>query len=225
MVATPRRGPRPMAEALNQAALLTRQQRRLLDALVDLGKPATVVDLSREVDSHPNTVREHLAVLEDHGLVTVATMPSTGRGRPRKEYRATAGSQGAPARHLVGLINSALRSFPAETAHHDGYRWGQTWGENVVASGLLDTKEGTEEGITSLMADMGFAPRPLQTRPACLSLTQCPLLTEGEEVPAGLCDIHQGMLDQVIEKKGFSARAFVEPFAEPDACRLTITVE
>ncbi|MEZ7897423.1 MAG: helix-turn-helix domain-containing protein [Flaviflexus sp.] len=215
-------GPRPMAEALSEAAPLTRQQRRLLDTLVDMGRAVTVVELANEVDSHPNTVREHLAVLEEHGLVTATSMPSQGRGRPRKEYRATSGSQGAPARHLVGLINAALRSFPDETARSDGYRWGQTWGDDIVESGLLNTREGAVEAVTSLMADMGFAPRASLRSPSCLQLTQCPLLTEGQEIPKGLCDIHQGMLDQVLKKEKVGASAFVEPFAEPNACRLTV---
>lgn len=216
------RGPRPMAEALNQATPLTRQQRRLLDTLVEMARSVTVVELAEALESHPNTIREHLAVLEESGLVSATTVPSKGRGRPRKVYRTNAGARGAPARHLVGLITAALKAFPDDTAQADGYRWGRTWGEDIAASGVYDGSDGAVEGVTSLMADMGFAPQMIDSNQGCMGLTQCPLLSTGQAVPKGLCEIHQGMLDEVLNREAPDAKAFVEPFAEPNACRLTV---
>lgn len=224
MVAIPVGGPRPMAEALNEATPLTRQQRRLLDLLADMGRAVTVVELSENLSSHPNTVREHLAVLEGHGLVNSSTVAGKGRGRPRKAYRTNAGARGAPARHLVGLITAALKALPEETARADGYRWGQTWGEDIVASGVLCLDNGVIEGVGTLMADMGFAPEPSPRSAACMGLTQCPLLTADQAVPLGLCEIHQGMLDRILDETVPGAKARVEPFAEPHACRLTLDV-
>lgn len=222
MVATQVGGPRPMAEALNEASPLTRQQRRLLDVLAEMGRAVTVVEISQKLDSHPNTVREHLAVLEEHGLVSATTAPGKGRGRPRKIYRTNAGSRGAPARHLIGLITAALKAFPEETARVDAYRWGESWGDDILSSGVFSLENGSVEGIAALMADMGFAPQTTGRAHGCMGLTQCPLLTPGQEVPLGLCEIHQGMLDRVLDVKAPDTKARVEPFAEPDACRLTV---
>ena len=222
MVAIGVGGPRPMAEALNEASPLTRQQRRLLDLLAEMGRAVTVVEISEKLESHPNTVREHLAVLEDHGLVSATTAPGKGRGRPRKVYRTNAGARGAPARHLVGLITAALKAFPEETARQDGYRWGETWGDDILESGVFSIENGSVDGVAALMADMGFAPNTAGRAPGCMGLTQCPLLTSSLEVPAGLCEIHQGMLDRVLEEKAPEITARVKPFAEPGACRLTL---
>ncbi|AZN30521.1 ArsR family transcriptional regulator [Flaviflexus salsibiostraticola] len=215
-------GPRPMAEALNEATPLTRQQRRLLDLLADLGRAVTVVELSETLDSHPNTVREHLAVLEGHGLVNSSTVPGKGRGRPRKVYRTNAGARGAPARHLVGLVTAALKALPEETARADAYHWGETWGDDIAASRVFSAENGLVEGVASLMADMGFAPEPTETSDTCINLTQCPLLTSSRTVPPGLCEIHQGMIDRLLETEAPGRRGQVEPFAEPHACRLTL---
>lgn len=222
MVALNGGGPRPMAEALNEASPLTRQQRRLLDLLAEMGRAVTVVEISEKLESHPNTVREHLAVLEEHGLVSATAVPGKGRGRPRKMYRTNAGARGAPARHLVGLINAALKAFPEETARQDGYRWGETWGDDILESGVFSVENGSVDGVAALMADMGFSPNTVGREHGCMGLTQCPLLTAKQEVPAGLCEIHQGMLDRVLAEKAPEVRAKVEPFAEPDACRLTL---
>ncbi|WP_182354338.1 helix-turn-helix transcriptional regulator [Flaviflexus huanghaiensis] len=222
MTVIPVGGPRPMAEALNEATPLTRQQRRLLDLLAELGRSVTVVELSDALESHPNTVREHLAVLEGHGLVSSSTLPGKGRGRPRKAYRTNAGARGAPARHLVGLITAALKALPEETARADAYRWGQTWGDDIVKSKVFSTENGLVEGVACLMADMGFAPEPKASQDTCINLTQCPLLTSSNVVAPGLCEIHQGMLDRLFDLEAPGAQARVEPFAEPHACRLTL---
>lgn len=222
MIPTPAGGPRPMAEALNEATPLTRQQRRLLDLLADLGRAVTVVELAESLESHPNTVREHLAVLESHGLVASSTVQATGRGRPRKVYRTNAGARGAPARHLVGLITSALNSLPEETARADGYRWGESWGSDILESGAFTTENGVVDGVATLMSDMGFAPQVTGRTGTCMALTQCPLLTSNRAIPRGLCDIHQGMLDRVLGEAAPGAKAWVEPFAESHACRVTL---
>jgi len=211
-----------MAEALNEASPLTRQQRRLLDLLADMGRAVTVVEIAAELESHPNTVREHLAVLEELGLVSATAVPGKGRGRPRKMYRTNAGARGAPARHLVGLITAALRAFPEETARQDGYRWGETWGDDILRSGVFSVENGSVDGVAALMADMGFAPTTSGREPGCMGLTQCPLLTSDQSVPAGLCEIHQGMLDRVLDEGAPGVTARVEPFSEPGACRLTL---
>ena len=213
-----RRG--PTAAVAPAAAKLTPQQRRLLEYLVAARAPQTVAELSRALDVHPNTIREHLAALLERQLVDAESAPSAGRGRPKKLYAATARA-GSSASSMAGLLTAALTSLPPAQAARVAYDWGAAWAEDLAAAGQFAAGLDARTALVELMAAMGFEPE-VPDRDT-IALTHCPLLLPGRDVPPGLCAIHQGVVDTLLPRcSGDVAAARVEPFATPAACRVRL---
>jgi predicted ArsR family transcriptional regulator len=86
-------------------ALGDRSRVRLLRALRTSDRALDVSELAAAVGLHPNTVRSHLATLEDAHLVTHSPDHSHARGRPRILYsssrRLHAGDTAAPLLELL----------------------------------------------------------------------------------------------------------------------------
>src|SRR4051794_37667071 len=62
---------------------------RVLEHLRD-SETASVSELADAAGVHENTVRAHVAVLEDAGLIAGEPRPMAGPGRPGMQYRLTA---------------------------------------------------------------------------------------------------------------------------------------
>ena len=59
---------------------------KVLAAMWATRSPLTVADIAEQVGLHPNTVRFHLGILADHGMITQKTEDRNSRGRPRIFY-------------------------------------------------------------------------------------------------------------------------------------------
>lgn len=107
-----------MDQTLLHRALGDRSRVRILRTLRASDRGLDVLELARTVALHPNTVRSHLAVLEDAGLVSRALDRRPGRGRPRALYssarRLNAGDTTAP---LLELLDGL--GFEPELAGED----------------------------------------------------------------------------------------------------------
>src|SRR5579884_2784666 len=60
---------------------------RILEELRRAGRPLVTVELAERVGLHHNTVRAHLEVLQEAGLVTAEPEKRAAPGRPRMVYR------------------------------------------------------------------------------------------------------------------------------------------
>ena len=54
--------------------------------IADAERPVDVAELTEHLALHHNAIRQHLAKLDNAGLVLKATAPQVGRGRPRLVY-------------------------------------------------------------------------------------------------------------------------------------------
>src|SRR5688572_15876321 len=101
-------------------------RRRLLRLLEDAGGPCDVERLSAAVDLHPNTVRGHLEILQQAGLVETRTEPRQTPGRPRMLYSRSDESSDASAggyRLLAEMLTTTVKSSgenPADMARAAG---------------------------------------------------------------------------------------------------------
>lgn len=88
-------------------------KRRLVDRL-KRGGSCTAQALAAELNLTDVAIRQHLAALEELGLVEQHTMPPSGRGRPPTEWSLTELANGLfPERHAeltVGLIDAIRRA-------------------------------------------------------------------------------------------------------------------
>lgn len=96
------------------ANTLTAAKRRVLDLLKRIG-PAPAVELARRLDLTDVAVRQHLAALEQRGLVEQAPTPPAGRGRPSSAWSLTEPAAALfPDRHgdlTVSLIQATRRAL------------------------------------------------------------------------------------------------------------------
>ena len=96
---------------------LTPAKRRVLDLLKRIG-PAPASELARRLDLTDVAVRQHLAALEDRGLVDQTPNPPEGRGRPSSAWSLTETAHELfPDRHgdlTVSLIQATRRALGQE---------------------------------------------------------------------------------------------------------------
>ena len=124
-------GPRPVTPPTGRA--LSRSRAALLETLRGEREAVGLNELVVATGLHRNTVREHLDVLLDDGLVERRRAPAVGRGRPAWLYRATDGAGSGVGHEYAGLATALASlvartsSSPAEDAAIAGAEWGRRW--------------------------------------------------------------------------------------------------
>lgn len=133
-------------------------------------EPTSVSDLARTFSLHPNAIRQHLARLEQAGLVISRPHREGGAGRPRRMYRANPEPLqfGAPAQPMAALIEpleDALKLLPddRELLVAFGRAWGVAWaGRRKGENGLPRGRRGQAELLAGELAMWGWAPSTRQ---------------------------------------------------------------
>jgi predicted ArsR family transcriptional regulator len=203
---------------------LTRVQQAVLAALQDQPDLVEVEALARHMGRHPNTLREHLSVLLDAGLVVRHAAPSDGRGRPRWLY----GTAEPPAVDENAELAAALawrlahRARDPLAATRDVSRH---WARQIVTRQGLARQPTARAGraqVVAVLDDLGYAPEP-DERLDRVALTRCPLLQVANDVPEVVCNVHLGLVEELLEVSGAdSTRASLTPFAAPGRCALRL---
>ena len=231
---TPQR-PGPASPRLMMRALagLSAAQHTLLDQISRYPRPVTVADLAAAMGLHQNSVRDSLTVLVDAGLVARTRQATAGRGRPSWAYESVAPTQAAALSREFADVCDAVAEHLASTdpdpdaaAHDIGVRWGHRM-MDLLAAGpdvapgddLVDAHAGR---IRLLMSSLGYQARA-DAAPARITLHQCPLRTEGA-VPAPLvCQMHRGMLDEMLRAlSGGAVVGTLTPLTGPDYCMIEV---
>jgi predicted ArsR family transcriptional regulator len=157
-------------------ALSSSVRTRLLRLLLEPGHRGAVADvrsLAAALGLHVNTVRAHLAVLEDAGLVRSEPEDRERPGRPRLVYRPTvlAAEVAEPAavagisaergyRFLAQVLAGHLAASavdPAAEATAAGAAWGRYLVERPAPYERLDAAAGLAR-VVALLAEFGFDP-------------------------------------------------------------------
>lgn len=203
---------------------LTRSQQAVLAALRDQPDLVEIEALARHLGRHPNTVRDHLAVLLDTGLVVRYAAPTEGRGRPRWLYGAAATPDVDENAELAASLawQLAHRARDPEAAARQVSRH---WARQIVARRRLARKPTARAGraqVVAVLDDLGYAPRP-DGRIDKVALTRCPLLQVASEVPEVVCTVHRGLVSELLEASGADPdRVTLTPFAAPGLCQLRL---
>ena len=194
-----------MSEATSRDPLLHRalgspSRVRLLEVLREQDGPLDARELSERTALHANTVRSHLARLEEAGLVRSEAEQSGRRGRPR-------------------IVFSAA---PAAAAEEEGYRVVA----DALADALLRRNAGAEpvEQVLGLLDELGFAPQlEDEADGRRILMRRCPLLHEGGPETTVVCTAHLGLIEDVLAELGAPEEVTgLEPFAEPSLCVLSL---
>lgn len=216
-------------------ALSSPVRSRLLEVLRD--QPSRdAAALAERLDLHVNTVRTHLNVLEEAGLVTAEVEDRDRPGRPRLLYRPALDDQPESSdaevggyRFLAEILASYLGATSQETAAA-AEQAGQAWGSFIIDKPVPFASLDSEDAITQLM-DMlerfGFAPELDEEDPdePQIALRRCPFLDVAREHEDVVCSVHLGLMRGALEELGVDVRVRdLVPWEHTDACIAHLTV-
>lgn len=217
-------------DATVHRALSSRVRGRLLQLLRDAASGLDVRELADRLDLHVNTVRGHLTVLEEAGLVVSEPEARDRPGRPRLVYVATADGQAAapapqPGYRLLAEVLASYLSATSPDAAAGAVEAGRAWGRYLTDGPPPFRTVSADEGIDSLAAmldDLGFAPEVDDTSapgtPRVL-LRRCPFLDVAREHQDVVCSVHLGLMRGALDELGVPVAARdLLPFVEPDLC-------
>ncbi len=191
------------ASAARQAKALGDPTRHaIFRAVADSREPLDIATLTARFELNHNAIRQHLAKLCAAGLVVEEVGPSTGRGRPRLQYRPaldTGGDWGIPSpyEHLAVLLVEALRSgrSPREIGAEAG---------RALATTVQGSADPVDR-IETIAARRGFEPRRIERRDSIeLVLDHCPFEVTASAAPEIVCQLHLGLAEGIAEASGGS---------------------
>jgi predicted ArsR family transcriptional regulator len=177
-------------------------------------------ELARQVGLHANTVRWHLGILEDAGLVHSRAEHRPTPGRPRRVWepvpgaaRDDAGEHRALARALVSVV-AGLPDAAAE-AETAGRAWGRRLGREAGPhSGRAVDR------LVGVLRERGFEP---EADGLDVTMRRCPFADLARESPGVVCAMHRGLVEGVLSEVGSElAVAELAVFPRPDVCVLKL---
>lgn len=205
-------------------ALASPTRGQLLAALRARG-PVGVEDLADVVDLHVNTVRAHLAVLEEAGLVASEPEARDRPGRPRLLYHAVDGAaadgEDRGYRFLAEVLAGYLASTsddPAAAAEEAGTAWGRHLVDAPPPFATVDRATAIAR-VVDLLGDFGFAPDHDAGAEDRIRLRRCPFLDVAREHPEVVCSIHLGLMRGALDELGADLEVSdLRRFTEPGLC-------
>jgi predicted ArsR family transcriptional regulator len=198
-------------------ALADPRRAAIVDALRE--SPLDAVELGRRVGLHANTVRFHLTLLRDAGLVT-SRPAATGRGRPRILYSLEPSATHDSAeehRLLATMLAGAVGDVPdgEERAEQAGRAWGRYLVARPQPLAPLGAAQ-AQEALVDLLAQQGFEP---ESAPDEIRMHRCPFHELAETHADVVCGVHRGLIDGGLEELGDDLELDgLDVFPEPDVC-------
>ena len=211
-------------DARMHRALASPVRVRLLELLEQ--RAHDVAELADHLELHINTVRGHLKVLEDAGLIRSTPEPRHGPGRPRLTYVAVA----SPTPHsdpgyrllaemFVGLVGRELDE-PERRARQLGSAWGRYLVDAPPPSTDVDTDAAIGQ-VVELLGQLGFDPslKAEADGRICVRLRRCPFLEVAREHPDVVCSVHLGLMRGAFAGLGADVEVSdLVPFSDAAAC-------
>ena len=181
--------------------------------------------LADRIGLHPNTVRWHLGILADAGIVASRPAERTTPGRPRVVYSLRDDVETAERENyrllatiLAGTM-SELEDGPARAAAA-GRAWGRYLVRRPPPNVRTSDADATRE-VVDLLGHQGFRP---EARNGEIRMHTCPFreLAQSELARTGrgiVCAIHQGLIAGALDELGSALDVErLEPFVEPELC-------
>jgi len=195
---------------------------RILRALRAAEEPRSAGELAEEVALHATTIRGHLDILSEAGLVRAHHEDRQARGRPRLLYVPADGEQGNGSegyRVLAEILAGHLAST-AEDAVAEATRAGRVWGTYLAQPPpycRLSAEE-SQRMVLDVFADLGFAPEWSEDSSE-MHCHDCPFREVAEQHPDVACSVHLGLLQGALDATHTPLRATeLEPFVGPSLC-------
>src|SRR5262245_49941047 len=218
-----------MSEALDEyptaihRALADERRSQIVEELRGERRGIDAQTLADRLNVHPNTVRWHLGILMDAGLVAARRARSRTPGRPRTLYTLCPDAD-LPNRDEFRLLASVLTSAMAREedgtarAENAGRVWGRYLPPRQPLFACASHEEVTADAVR-LLGDQGFAPELHEDE---IHLRRCPYFDLAEQHPEIVCSVHRGIIAGALEECAPGVRVVLEPFVESNLCRLRL---
>jgi predicted ArsR family transcriptional regulator len=181
-------------------ALAEPSRARLLELLEGADEPLATDQLAALASLHPNTVRAHLALLEDAGLVRSVTLGGGTPGRPRRMYSVV--PRFVPEEHelLASALAASLEQVPdaARLARESGRKWGRFLVDRLPPDAPR-SEEACVAQVEQLLARRGFSPRVVD---GTIEMATCPFRELADRHPGIVCGLHAGIVEGALEELG-----------------------
>lgn len=203
---------------------------RILEVLRASPQGLDASQVAERVGLHHNTVRSHLALLLEAGLVTRRAEERSQPGRPRAIFEA-AGEEhlldGSGYRLLAQILASHLAGSvgdPAAAAEELGRSWGSYLIERPAPFERVSRQEAMER-ILGLFAELGFRPELGSDEVGDrMLLHRCPYREVAEARPEIACSVHLGLMRGALAELDAPVVATeLLPFVEPSLCVARLT--
>jgi len=214
-------------------ALAVASRLRLLDALRASEHALDARALGTICGLHLNTVRFHLQILAEAGLVRSEPDSSGSRGRPRLLYTPTTvggTAAGDPAGYqlLAAVLAAHWAGTPAERAQRAERAGRAVATEQGFATRPSTRPITTEDAVArvgGLFAELGFEPEVAREGDELqLRLHACPFRAVATDHPEVVCSMHLGLLRGALDELGAPATtSSLAPFVTPHLCVARIT--
>ena len=200
-------------------ALADDSRARIVDELRGERDGLDAHELARRLGLHANTVRWHLGVLADAGLVSARRAERVTPGRPRTIYTLSpdAASTGKDEfRLLASVLTGVLAEDRDAVAKSETAGW--SWGRYLAPRRPPLAPPSDEEAIAEvvrLLDEQGFAP---ETDGNDVLLRRCPYYDLAEQHPDVVCSVHKGLIAGALDELGSDLDVELTPFVRPDLC-------
>lgn len=201
-------------------ALADERRSRIASELEAAPEGLDVRQLAERLEVHANTIRWHLGILADAGLVSSRTAERSAPGRPRILYSLRPGAEVATRdeyRLLATILTSAFAS--RDDGSEQAASAGRIWGRYLVTTpppGTRISGEEAAEKVAELLDEQGFAP---QVEDGTLCMYRCPFAELATTHPQIVCTLHRGLIDGALEELGAPLETTeLEIFPQPDRC-------
>ncbi|HEX5948432.1 MAG TPA: helix-turn-helix domain-containing protein [Actinomycetota bacterium] len=204
---------------------------KIYRAICTSDDPIPVSALAESFSLHPNAIRQHLARLEQAGLVVSrADRDGTGAGRPRRLYEPSPqplefAHPPHSMRSLVSVLAEAIDALPSD--HRTLVRFGRGWGRSWAARRKREingssprSRRGRAELLARELRDWGWRPTTVREGPQVrLSTGQC-LFRDviGADTNGRCCALEEGLLGGLVEALANGQAKVVRA----DGCRLSV---
>jgi predicted ArsR family transcriptional regulator len=214
-----RLGAVPLDPSLHRA-LADEGRRRIVDELRDASAGLDAHELAERLDLHANTVRWHLGILADAGLIDSEPARNAGRGRPRTVYSLTQDARardGDEHRLLASVLSGAMARMVggAEAAVDAGRAWGRYLVRRPLPLAPVNESDAVAE-VVSVLDTQGFDP---EVDGREILMRRCPFRDLAATHPGVVCGMHGGLIAGALDELG--GRLDLEelrPFVEPGLC-------
>ena len=200
-------------------ALADLRRARIVDELRGSETGLDATELGSRLGLHANTVRWHLGILADAGVVGSRPAARTTPGRPRILYRL----EPEPTEHaadehrlLATVLTGALAGVADRTDRAE--EAGRQWGVHLMARDPL-ARTGDDDAVgevVQLLDGQGFEP---EARGREIHMHRCPFHALAESQPEVVCAVHQGLMSGALGALGSELEVEgLDVFVRPDLC-------